>query len=253
MQSVDRVLKIIEAVVNAEDGLGVIEASEFVDLPPSTTHRILTALVKQSYLSQDKVNKKYYPGKMLFAISGKLVRDNSLATLGRPFLVDLSDETGETVHFCILEDYKTYLIDKVRSNKNLTHTSNMGFKDEPYLTSFGKVLLANMSDEQIEKYIETSTFIRRTPNTIIDKSELKKELRSIKREGYAVDNEEAEEGLYCIATPVYDSNGSVAAAISISGPTFRVKEDFDKNLECLKKASKNMSAALGWKFLNKYR
>jgi DNA-binding IclR family transcriptional regulator len=253
MQSVDRVFKIIEAVVNTEDGLGVIEASEVVDLPSSTTHRILTSLVKLGYLRQDRINKKYYPGRMLFSISGKLVRDNSLASLGRPFLVDLSDETGETVHFCIIEDYKTYLVEKVRSNKNLTHTSNMGFRDEPYITSFGKVLLANMSEDHIVKYIDSTTLTRRTPNTITDKSELKKELAKIKTQGYAIDNEEAEEGLYCLAAPVYDSNGTAAAAISISGPAFRVKGDFDKNLDYLLKASKDMSAALGWKLLNKYR
>lgn len=253
MQSVDRICKIIEAVVDSKEGIGVIEISEAVELPASTTHRILTSLVDLNYLVQDRISKKYTPGRVLFSISGKLVRENSLAELGRPFLMDLSDKTGETVHFCVLEDNKTYLVDKVRSNKNLTHTSNMSFRDEPYITSFGKVLLANMSDDKIDEYIANTALLRRTPNTITDRDVLRAEFKKIRDQGYAIDNEEAEEGLFCIAAPINDSKGKVSAAISISGPAFRIKDDFDKNLKSVLQVADEMSKAIGWKLSNKER
>jgi DNA-binding IclR family transcriptional regulator len=253
MQSVDRICKIIEAVVDSRDGIGVIEISEAVELPASTTHRILSSLVDLNYLVQDRISKKYTPGRVLFSISGKLVRENSLAELGRPFLMDLSDKTGETVHFCVLEDNKTYLVDKVRSNKNLTHTSNMSFRDEPYITSFGKVLLANMNDDKINEYLASTALLRRTPNTITDREELRFEFKKIRDQGYAIDNEEAEEGLFCIAAPIYDSKGQVSAAISISGPAFRIKDDFDKNLKFVLQTAGEMSKAIGWKLSNRER
>lgn len=253
MQSVDRICKIIETVVDSKDGIGVIEISEAVELPASTTHRILTSLAGLNYVTQDRISKKYTPGRVLFAISGKLVRENSLAELGRPFLMELSDKTGETVHFCVLEDYKTYLVDKVRSNKNLTHTSNMSFRDEPYITSFGKVLLANMSNDKIEEYLSSTPLTKRTENTITDSKELRAEFEKIRNQGFAVDNEEAEEGLFCIAAPLHDLKGQVSAAISISGPAFRIKDDFDTNLKYVLEVSREMSKAIGWKLSNKER
>jgi len=229
---------------------GVIEVSEAVDLSPSTTHRIIRALVKMNYLAQDEDNKKYKIGMKLFSLAGQIMQNNTLGAMARPYLMELSDQVGETVHFCVIENFKTYLIERVVSKKNLTHTSNLGFKDDPHLSSFGKVLLANMELNKIDEYIEKANFVKLTENTIIDKDTLRKELEKVREQGYAVDHEEIEEGLFCIAAPIFNSEGKVAAAMSVSGPAFRVAAEFDRNLQSVQEAAKKISKAIGWKLLD---
>lgn len=201
--------------------LGVTELSNKINMNKSTVHHIVKSLHDEGVLVRTK-NRKYRLGTK-FLLWGELVSiqyKHYFNTL--PYIEELVRKTNETVHLAIREnDMATYLL-KVEPKNTVKIKTSMGARRPIYCTGVGKVLLAADENKEKAKEIQLEPF---TKNTITDHDELLDELNKIKKDGFAIDNEEFEEGLMCFAAPVRDISGDVVCAISISGPEVRLSQN----------------------------
>ncbi|WP_127015303.1 IclR family transcriptional regulator [Anoxybacter fermentans] len=246
VQSLDRALDILEKIVEAEDGLGVTELSKSLELHKSTIYRLLATLAYRGYVRQDPKNEKYKVGIKLFELGNLALNKLELRREVRPFLEELMSRTGETIHLGILDNDEVVYIDKVESPQTIRMYSKIGKRAPVHCTGLGKVLLAYSSSEVIDKVIEKGLRAY-TENTITDVDAFKKHLEEIRRQGFAIDNVEHEEGIRCVAGPIFDYSGNVIASFSISGPTMRVTEEKIPDFaQLVRDYSKKMSRALGF-------
>ncbi len=225
VQSVERALSILEVLANYRDGLGVTDISEKVDLHKSTVYRLLSTLISMDYVIQDKETNRYMTTFKLYELGNKRVESMDILTASKPYTKKLMESLNEVVHLVVRENNKIIYIDKVEANNTIRMASTIGKRSPMYCTSVGKAMLAYFSDEEVEKVWNASNVVKLTPNTIVDYDMFRIELEKVRANGYALDNEENEDGVRCIGAPIFDRNKQIAGAISISGPIFRVSEE----------------------------
>lgn len=225
--SVDRALDILLILYNNEKEMGVSEIGRELDLHKSTVHRTLATLENKGFIYQNEENGKYWLGMKIYAM-GLLVGEKlSLVDLFKPYAKKLFDEFHEVINISILdkdlaEGYKSIIILKeVDTRKALSVNPNVGSSSDVHTSSVGKCLLAFSQDID---YSRLKNFKQYTENTLTSKEDFLEELKKVREHGYAIDNEEQEIGLTCIGAPILDKNGSAIAAISMSGPSARMKE-----------------------------
>jgi IclR family transcriptional regulator, KDG regulon repressor len=224
VQSIERGFQILELLRTEERAIGVSEIAKMLGLTTTTTHRILTALKNCRAVQQDPKTHLYDLNDYLL-LYGKAVlnRFNFLGSV-HPILGNLSKRVGETVFMGILDDQLDLLyIDQVDTlDHPLRMTPQIGLRQPAHCTSLGKVLLANLPREKQSLFISCGDFSRKTEFTITTSKELKDELTKIYEQGFALDQEEMENGICCVAAPIRNSH-EVIAAISISGPSSRMR------------------------------
>lgn len=225
VQSVDRALSILEVISDYSEGLGVTEISEKVGLHKSTVYRLLSTLNHKGYVVQDDKTNRYMITLKLFELGNKKVEDMNILTVARPYTKQLMEMVNEVVHLVVRDDNEIVYIDKVEADNTIRMASTIGRRSPLYCTSVGKVILAQLSEEEVEDVWNRSKIEKLTKYTITDLGTMKKELEIVKEKGYAIDNEENEVGVRCIGAPVFNMRGEVEGAISISGPTIRVTEN----------------------------
>jgi DNA-binding IclR family transcriptional regulator len=223
IKSVLRATKILDYIGSNENEVRLTEISNDLEINMSTLHSIIATLEKAGYISQNSSNHKYSLGKKLFELGKVYEGKMSFTDLARPFLKSLADEFDETVQLGVLSADRVLYIDKVESKHNLRMTCQTGSKDELHSSATGKLLLAYLEEKEVDKLLDDK-LEEYTENTITEPEKLKKELKKIEKQGFALDKEESEIGLNCVAAPVKDSFGKVIAAIGISTPTSRVSE-----------------------------
>ena len=180
------------------------------------------------FIRQDPLTKNYQLGFKLLDLGNLLLSEIDLRSEARPYLIRLSESVKETIHLVVLDDDKALYIDKVDlypKSSGLQMVSRLGSRIGLHCSSVGKVLLANMEISEAEAIIARTGLIKRTANTITDPDQLMRYLATVRQKGYAIDNEENEEGIRCVAAPLRDEIGTVKAAMSISGPTTRITLD----------------------------
>ncbi|MEO6349147.1 MAG: IclR family transcriptional regulator [Candidatus Limnocylindrales bacterium] len=245
-QVVDRVLDILEAFEWLGPQLGVSELSRALNLKKATTHRLLASLRRRDIVAQDPVTRRYQLGMRLWQLGMLALNQVDWIDRARPYLRQLRDETGETTHLAILDEGQVLYIDKVESEHSLRMPSQVGRRLPAHCTGVGKALLAYLTAAALADVIERHGLPSFTPATIIERHILVAELASIRERGYAVDDEEIEPGLRCIAAPIRGHSGDVVAAISIAGPSSRVRrEEVDRYADRVVAAARQASAALG--------
>ena len=222
--SVIKAVEVLEELAKSEDGLGVTEISNKLNYGVSATYHLLNTLKLRNIIEQDKKTKKYRIGFALFRISGMAKRQNVLANLAQPYLDKLRETVGETSNLVVLDGSDIVYIAQSESTKLLKMFTQLGAKVPLYCTGGGKVLLAYQFKKVQDLILSKSNFEKYTKNTLASAEDLTKELEAIKKQGYGIDNEEREEGVTCIAAPVFDCYGEAIASISISGPTYRLRE-----------------------------
>ncbi len=225
VQSVERTLSILELLAEHPEGLGITELSRKMELAKSTAHRLLSTLVNRGYVEQKEENGDYRLGIQCLVIASSLLNNLDIRSVAKEALHTLARSSGEVVHLCMQDQYEVVYIDKVESEQTLRMYSQIGRRAFMHCTGVGKALLSGISKEEVDKMIEEKGLPKFTENTITDKEALFKELKLIREIGYAVDEQEHEKGIRCIAAPVFDHNGKAVAAISIAGPAERVTED----------------------------
>jgi DNA-binding IclR family transcriptional regulator len=224
VQVLDRMMAVFEAL-SEKSGITLAELSEQLKLNKSTVHRLLMVLESYRLVERATGTGKYRLGLRLFELGSKAVEHLDLRESARPYLERLVFETGEGAHLCILDHGEVLYLEKVESSRTVRIPSSIGRRNPAHCTSVGKVLLAYLPDNQLDNLIKTHGLKAYTQNTIVTPSELRNHLQRVRQLGYALDNEEIEEGLICIGAPVRDFTKKVIASISISGPAFRMTSD----------------------------
>jgi IclR family acetate operon transcriptional repressor len=225
VQSIERVSLILEILGQSPQGISVRDLSAKVNLPKGTTHRLLSSLGYFGYVRQDAKTRDYSLGFKLVELAHLLLSQLDLRKEAEPLLRDLAEKTKETVHMVFLDRNEIVYIAKVETDQNpsgLRMASRVGLRNPAHSCAVGKVLLAHLSEVELNQLIKEKGLSKRTENTIIDPAKLKGHLNLVRNQGYAIDDEENERGIRCVAAPLYNEAGKVTAAISISGPAFRI-------------------------------
>jgi IclR family KDG regulon transcriptional repressor len=225
VQTIERASSILDILGQSPQGISIRELSTKIKLPKGTTHRLLSSLSYFGYVRQDSKTRNYLLGLKLVELGQLLLSQLDLRKEAEPFLRDLAERTKETVHLVFLDRNEIVYIDKVETDQNpsgLKMASRVGLRNPAHSSAVGKVLLAHFSEEELKNFINEKGIAKRTENTIVDPTQLKEHLKSVRAQGYAIDDEENEKGIRCVAAPIYNEVGKTVAAISISGPAFRI-------------------------------
>jgi DNA-binding IclR family transcriptional regulator len=225
VQTIERVSSILDILAQSAQGISIRELSSNIGLPKGTTHRLLSSLLYFGYVRQDPKTRNYFLGLKFVELGQILLSQLDLRKEAEPFLRDLAERTKETIHLVILDRNEIVYIDKVETDQNpsgLKMASRIGLRNPAHSSAVGKMILANFSEEELQNFFREKSLPRRTENTITDPVQLREHLKIVRKQGYAVDDEENEKGIRCVAAPIYNEAGKTVAAISITGPAFRV-------------------------------
>ncbi|WP_026478416.1 IclR family transcriptional regulator [Alkaliphilus transvaalensis] len=225
VQSVDRTLTILEVLSDYEEGLGITELSAKIKLHKSTVHRLLSTLIHKGYVYQDPNSNKYHITIKLFELGNKRIETMDIFSVAKPYLKELRNETNEVIHLVIRDGNEIVYIDKMESDNTIRMVSRIGRRSSMYCTAVGKAIMSYLPQEEIKKIWESSDIKKYTEYTITSFEDMETELRKVRQQGYAIDEQENELGVRCIGSAVLNHTGEIAGAISISGPTIRVTKD----------------------------
>ena len=248
VQSVVRTLQILEALAS-EGELGLTDLAEQVGVHKSTLFRFMRTLCDLGYARRDPDTERFSLTLKVFELGSSVYARVDLVKLASPFLLRLSATTQETVHLAILDGGRLVYLSKIESTRSLrvAMQSRVGLTAPAYCTGVGKALLAFAETDILDAYLATCDFVRHTEKTIPDRLKLLAELQMIRNRGWAVDDEEHERGVRCVAAPVRNRDGAVIAALSISGPTLRLTQDrLDTVRSLVCEAAEEISRLLGW-------
>ncbi len=228
IQTVVNALRLLEEF-HSEDELGVTELSRRLKLHKNNVFRLLATLEQRDYIEQSPVNERYRIGARCLELGEAFCRSHSLVERARPILRDLARTVGETAHLALMTSFEVVHIDAEVFPQPILTPSRVGQRLPVHCTALGKVLLGSATEPCRQSYDETVVagrqLPRRTSTTIVDPLKFFEHVRTVAGQGFALDFEECEEGLNCVAVPVYGRDGHVVAALSISGPAFRLGTD----------------------------
>lgn len=245
-QTVLKALDVLECLSSADQCLNVTEVAQECGLSRPTTYRLLATLQSRNYVRQTQ-DGHYDLGTNVLSLSKSYLEHLDLPELARPILCELSRVSNETTHLGILDDTSILYVGKVESPQTVRLHSAIGARKPVYSTAMGKAILAFLPIETRNTLLDRMNFLPHTPNTITDRAVLTEHLERICAEGFAIDDAESEEGIRCVAAPIFSLDGSAFAAISISGPAYRLSIPKLMELsESVVKAANDVSRQLGY-------
>jgi IclR family KDG regulon transcriptional repressor len=248
--TVGKALDVLEQVATFERPVRFGELQEKSPYPKATLYRFLQTLTNQGMLSYEPDRQTYAMGMRLVRLAHAAWTTSSLAPIARPYLDQLSAETGETVHLAQLDASQVLYVDKRNAAKPVEMYSQAGKVGPAYCTGVGKAMLAFVEDDVLDRAIAQQSFHRFTPSTLNSPESLREELTAIRARGYAFDREEHEPGIVCIAVPVLTNGGRMLGALSVTGPTSRTSLDQLETLapRVLETAKRIGEEAEAWRF-----
>jgi DNA-binding IclR family transcriptional regulator len=221
VQALDRAFAVLDLLGESEMPIGLAQVASSLQLHKSTAHRFLMVLERHRMVERTG-SGKFRLGLRLFDFGNRAIEQYDLRDRAQPHLRRLVAETEETAHLCILEQTRVIYIDKIEPARSVRMITRIGSSNPVHCTSVGKAILAFLPEERIADILRRTRFERLTHRTIATPEALRVEIEKTRRRGYAVDDEELEEGLRCIAVPILDAQRLPVAAVSVSGPSFRV-------------------------------
>lgn len=246
VQSVDRALQIIETLAEDDEGYRLSDLAVRTGLSTSTVHRLLTTLEKRRFVQFDPTCSKWHVGAQSFAVGATFTRRRNVVAQAVPYLRKLRDRTRETANLAVVDDEAIMVLTRVESREIMRSLTKLGGRVAMVASGVGKAVLATYSDAEVSAIIRHHGMPRLTEKSIVRPGDLFKELAAVRRQGYAVDDEEACMGLRCVATVVYNDCSEPLAAISVSGMTSRVSDDRLPELgRAVREVAAELTAALG--------
>jgi DNA-binding IclR family transcriptional regulator len=222
IKSIDKALNLLEFLSKNGNEIGIAEISEKLNMGLSTVHRILNTLKYRGYILQNQKTAKYRLGMKLFELGCEVQGTKNLIKTIRPYLRKLSKLTNETANLAILEDKEVVYLDTIESSETLRTEIIQGSRTPAHCTALGKTLLAFLDDYDFRQlYSSDVDIISITPQSISTYEELKKELKKVQKQRYALDREESMLGINCIGVPIFNKDKEAIAAISVTGPASR--------------------------------
>jgi len=245
VKSAERVLRVFELLSKYPNGLTIKEISETLSFPQSSTSGLIGTLYKEGYLSIDS-NNKYKLGPKLIQIGSAAMESLDISEQGIPYLKSLMEDVQETVFMAVLSDKELVYVAKIDNNRSIRTTAQPGSQKPLYCTGLGKAFLAFMPKEQRAGILDNIELLPITKHTITDKQQLEQQLEIFSELGYSVDDEENEEGLFCLAAPIYGADNTLQAAISVAGPKERMVKQKDYIVEKLTNTAKKVAVSIGF-------
>ena len=241
VQSVDRALHIIETLAEDDEGYRLSDLAVRTGLSTSTVHRLLATLEKRRFVQFDRTESKWHIGAHSFSVGATFARRRNFVAQAMPYLRKLRDQTRETANLAVVDDESIIVLTRMESREIMRSLTKVGGRVAMVASGVGKAVLATYSDEDVNAIIRHHGMPRLTEKSIVRASDLFRELTKVRRQGFAVDDEEACMGLRCIAAVIYNDCSEPLAAISVSGMTSRVTDD---RLPLLGRAVRNVADEL---------
>ncbi len=237
VQSIGRGFAILEEIARNRDGIGLAELSKRVGLHNSTTFHLVKTMVSLGYVRQMRDSKRYRIGRPLFALAASALDEIEMMSLATPVLEDLSRETGESAHFSVRMGDAVVVLARTSGPGAFQLTDRVGVVRPAHCTALGKIMLAALAPDQLERFLARAELRALTPKSIVSAEHLRREIVEVRRAGIAFDDGEFDQELRCVALPVRDFSGEITGAIGISGPVWRL------SIEALQKRARRVAAA----------
>jgi len=248
LKSAVKALQILEAFTIDAHELSIGDLQEKLSIPKVSIYRFMRILINRGFVRQDPHTRRYSLGIKVFELGSIVLRNFGLRKIAFPLIDDLSKASGETVHLGVLDGLQVVSIEGVESGRSLRFSVPIGKRVSLHSTGIGKAILAFLPEEEIDRIIKGAGLPRFTPNTFAERTALLNGIQAIRQSGYAVDNEENEQGVRCVAAPIFDADRRVIASISISGPASRIPiERVPELAEMVIKTTGSISRALGYR------
>ncbi|WP_404558970.1 IclR family transcriptional regulator [Bradyrhizobium niftali] len=225
VQSVDRALSILETLSEDDEGYRLSDLAVRTGLSASTVHRLLATLESRRFVQFDRAESKWHVGVRSFTVGASFARRRNFSTQAIPYLRKLRDLTRETANLAVVDDEFIIVLTRMESREIMRSLTQVGGRVAMVTSGVGKAVLATYSDEDVGAVIRHHGMPRLTEKSIVRPGDLFKELATIRKQGFAIDDEEACMGLRCIAAVVYNDCAEPLAAISVSGMTSRLTDD----------------------------
>lgn len=246
IQSVQRALYILDRLANSKNGASASEIARELGVNRSTVFRLMETLMQEGYVRQDTRTKRYYLTMKVFSLGSRLLDQMDIRTSARGVLEALQKETGHTIHLGLRDLNEVVYIDKISGTNPIQMYSMIGRRAPLYCTGVGKAILAFLKDAEIEAFLQEVKLVKFTPNTITEPEGLWEEIKRIRSQGYALDLEEHEVGIRCVAAPVFDYNQEVIGSISVAAVVITLgKKCIEDYAGLVIKAAKTVSETLG--------
>jgi DNA-binding IclR family transcriptional regulator len=239
---------LMRGFISNEPPLSLVELSKTTQLDPSTTFRMLVTLQAQGFVEQDPLTGKYRPGVTCLELGSRFLLNNDIRHKAVSVMEVLRDKFGETVHLTVLDGTEVVYLEKLAGLHPIgIMSSRVGNRSPAHCTGVGKVLLAYLPEEELRARYPNERLARFTDKTIVHMSTLRAELARVREQGFAIDQQEHETDVMCVAVPIFDHKG-IAAAVSLAGPVERVEQHMTRGAltDELKRAGAELSGQLGW-------
>ncbi len=232
--ALERAMDIVMLFQQEKRELGVTEISRLLGLHKSTVHRCLNTLERRGFVQQNPATSRYWLGIKFYILGSLYTEKMSLCPIASPFIQELANQLNEAVHLAVLdrfcgENLQVIVIDKVETRQRLSITPSIGSGAPVHCCGVGKAMMAFAGEEILNKLLQYP-FTPFTVHTITDRDTFLQELEKIRSQGYAVDRDELEMGLTCVAAPIFNHRGEVVAAVSTSGPTTRMVATLEQKI-----------------------
>jgi DNA-binding IclR family transcriptional regulator len=244
VKSAERVLRVFELLAHHTEGLTIKEISGKLSFPQSSTSNLIGTLFREGYLSQDSL-KRYKLGPKLIQMGTLAMESLDISSQGTPYLKKLMEDVQETVFMAVLSERELVYVAKIDNNRSIRTTAQPGYRKPLYCTGLGKAFLAFLPENEKNAILDHAELSPITRNTITNRQELEKKLKMFVDIGYSIDDEENEEGLFCLAAPIFGVDKTIQAAISVAGPKERMVNRKDSIVEKLLQTSKEISESIG--------
>ena len=236
VQSLGRAFGILEEVARHREGINLADLSKRVGLHNSTTFHLVKTMVSLGYIRQEK-DKRYRVGRPLFALAASSLDEIEMVNLATPILEDLSRETGESGHFAVRMGDSVIVVARTSGPGAFQLTDRVGVVRPAHCTALGKIILAALRPDQLQRFVERVELTPSTEKSITEAALLLREIEEVRRSGIAFDDGEFNPEVRCVAVPVRDFTGNVVGALGISGPVWRL------TIQALQSRSKIVQAA----------
>jgi IclR family acetate operon transcriptional repressor len=230
VQSLTRGLSILQCLARAEGGLTLTDVAERLQLPPSTTHRLLSTLEKMAYVYQAGDLGLWYVGVEAFTVGSSFLANRDFVAHSHAYMRRLMEQSGETANLAILDGTEAVFIDQVQCREMMRTIVKLGSRVPLHASGVGKAIFASLPDDQIDAILRVKGLPRITENTITAPETMWASVRVIRQRGWSFDDEEHALGTRCVAAPIYDEHAEPLGAISLAGPCSRLPDGRIKQL-----------------------
>ncbi|WP_040982542.1 IclR family transcriptional regulator [Oceanobacillus jeddahense] len=242
--ALERTIKILKLISESKEKYTVTEICKKLDLPKATVFAIMRTLEYHNMVQKD-INSCFQIGPKMFQIGMTYVSDSNMIELAKPYMKRLMGESGFTVHLGILHENQIMYIAKEEPDSFIKFSTYPGLKTEIHLTGLGKAIAAYLSESELDQIVRFENLEKATPNTITDVTAFKESLNAVRQNGYAIEDEEGEIGVRCIAAPIINARHTTPTAISVTSHTSHLpKDQFSKIGELVRETAQDIAKSI---------